>query len=109
MKTCMMYSQKIKHYNHIFKATVSAYRSAVDFFIDICIKEWDTISSRKSTNARMNMLEAMTHTTSKRPVVRYSFDTSDKRFYKFPSYLRRAACMEAIGKVSSYKIGRAHV
>jgi len=45
----------------------------------------------------------MTHPTEKRPEVPHCFDSYDPRFYKFPSYLRRAACMEAIGKVSSYK------
>ena len=45
----------------------------------------------------------MTHPTARRPHVPHAFDTADKRFYKFPSYLRRAACMEALGKVSAYK------
>ena len=103
MKTGVMYSRKIRHYNGIFKATLEAYRAAVDFFIGVCLKEWDTISSVQSSKRRMNALEAMTHPTAARPKVRYCFDSSDRRFYKFPSYLRRAACMEAIGKVSSYR------
>ena len=103
MTARVMYSQKIRHYNHIFRATVDAYRAAVDFFISICMEEWENISGQGSSKARMNLVEAMTHPTSKRPAVRYCFDTCDKRFYKFPSYLRRAACMEAIGKVSTYK------
>ena len=41
----------------------------------------------------------MTVTTAKRPIVTYNFS---KSFYKFPSYLRRAAIAEAVGKVSSY-------
>ena len=103
MKNCVMYSQKIRHYNHIFKATVEIYRAAVDFFISVCLEEWDDISMQGTSKARMNRLEAMTHPTSARPVVPYCFDAHDRRFYKFPSYLRRAACMDAIGKVSSYK------
>lgn len=103
MKTGVMYSRKIRHYNGIFKATLEAYRAAVDFFIGVCLKEWDTISSVQSSKRRMNALEAMTHPTAARPKVRHCFDSSDRRFYKFPSYLRRAACMEAIGKVSSYR------
>ena len=103
MKTCVMYSQKIKHYNRIFKETVDVYRAAVAFFISVCIEEWDIISVQETAKGRMNKLEAMTHPTSKRPEVPHCFDRYDKRFYKFPSYLRRAACMEAIGKVSSYK------
>ena len=103
MKTKAMYSQKIKHYNHVFKETVEAYRDAVTFFISVCMEEWDIISFQTSPLRRMNALEAMSHPTAKRPDVPHCFDDADKRFYKFPSYLRRAACMEAIGKVSSYK------
>ena len=103
MKTKAMYSQKIKHYNHVFKETVEAYRDAVTFFISVCMEEWDIISFQTSPLRRMNALEAMTHPTAKRPDVPHCFDNANKRFYKFPSYLRRAACMEAIGKVSSYK------
>ncbi len=103
MKTKAMYSQKIRHYSHVFDETVKAYRDAVTFFISVCIKEWDIISFQTSPQRRMNALEAMTHPTAKRLYVLHCFDDADKRFYKFPSYLRRAACMEAIGKVSSYK------
>ena len=103
MKNCVMYSQKIRHYSHIFRETVDAYRAAVDFFISVCLEEWDDISMQGSAKAKMNRLEAMTHPTSHRPAVPYCFDAHDKRFCKFPSYLRRAACMEAIGKVSSYR------
>ena len=103
MKTSVMYSQKIRHYNHIFRATVAAYRAAVDFFISVCMEEWDSLSILPASKTQMNQLEAMTHPTARRPHVAHAFDTADKRFYKFPSYLRRAACMEAIGKVSAYK------
>ena len=103
MKTSVMYSRKIRHYSRIFRATVDAYRAAVDFFIDVCMGEWDALSILPSSKIQMNMLESMTHPTAGRPHVPHCFDLADKRFYKFPSYLRRAACMEAIGKVSSYK------
>ena len=39
------YSVKIKHYNHIFKDTVSIYREAVDFLIEVCLREWEDISA----------------------------------------------------------------
>ena len=103
MKTSVMYSRKIRHYSRIFRATVDAYRAAVDFFIDVCMGEWDTLSILPASKTQMNQLESMTHVTAGRPHVPHCFDSADKRFYKFPSYLRRAACMEAIGKVSSYQ------
>ncbi len=40
------------------------------------------------------------HSTKDHPVVKYP--RFDKRFYKFPSYLRRGAINDALGKVSSY-------
>ena len=102
MTSRVMYSQKIKCYNRVFRETLSAYRAAVSFFIGICLEEWDVISAESASKRRMNMLEKMTHPTSARPEVLHCFDTADRRFYKFPSYLRRAACMEAIGKTASY-------
>ena len=49
---------------------------------------------------RQREIELLTHQTEKNPNTKYNFDED---FYKFPSYLRRAAINEAIGKVSSYK------
>ncbi len=103
MRTRVMYSQKIVQHSGIFAETVRAYRDAVSFFMSVCLEEWDVISRETHPQRRMNALEKMTHPTSKRPKVPYCFDSSDRRFYKFPSYLRRAACMEALGKVSSYQ------
>ena len=90
---------KILNYTSIFDDTVSIYRSALSFYIDICYKEWDYISNLKS-KYRNNYIERITHKTSKSPDIKYDFDSS---FYKFPSYLRRAAIAEAIGYVSSFK------
>ena len=99
MKIFSTYSVKIKHYNHIFKDTVAIYRDAVDFLIDVCVSEWDNVSMYNGI-CRVPYIESLTHVTSKRPVVKYP--SFDKKFYKFPSYLRRSAISEAIGKVSSY-------
>ena len=40
MKILSTYKVKIKTYNHIFRGTVEVYRHAVDFLIDVCLKEW---------------------------------------------------------------------
>lgn len=100
MKITTSYKVKIKHYNRIFKETVALYRAAASFLVKVCLTEWDAIGSAGSQLSKVNLVEAMTHRTSKRPQVPYDFD---ERFYKFPSYLRRSAIAEAIGKVSSYK------
>ena len=103
MKMYVTYGKRIKHYNHILKATVEAYRSAVDFFIRVCMEEWETLSLLGSSFERQTLVEKMTHGTSKRTRVKYDFDHAQETFYKFPSYLRRRAISEALGKVSSYR------
>ena len=100
MKIFSSYKVKIKHYSNIFKDTMSVYRDAVDFLIDVCMKEWDDISTIDSSCRRLSYMEKLCHKTKENPEPRYSFD---KRFYKFPSYLRRSAINEAIGAVSSYR------
>ena len=44
MKIMTAYGVRIKHYNHILKDSIRIYRDAVDFLIDVCLKEWDSIS-----------------------------------------------------------------
>ena len=100
MKISTTYSAKIKHYNDIFKETVRLYRAAVDFFLMVCDSEWDAISSLEGSKRKLQFIEKLTHTTARRPVVEYCFEAD---FYKFPSYLRRAAINEAVGKYSSYR------
>ena len=94
------YKVKIKHYNHIFKDTISVYRTAVDYLIQVCLENWDSIISYEKLLEKQRFVETLIHQTKDNPVITYDFDT---QFYKFPSYLRRGAISEAIGKVSSYK------
>ena len=100
MQVHTAYSVKIKHYNNIFKDTVSVYRHAVDYLINVCLKEWDTISAVNGNLLQQQYVERCIHSTKGNPEPIYDFDT---KFYKMPSYLRRGAINEAIGKVSSYK------
>ena len=99
MKIMTAYGVGIKHYNHILKDSVRIYRDAVDFLIDVCLKEWDSISIINGLQSRCIYVESLVHRTKKRPVVPYDFD---HEFYKFPSYLLRSAICCALGKASSY-------
>ena len=101
MKIFSTYSVKIKHYNHILKETIEIYREAVDYLIDVCLNEWNDIIAIKGNLNQQRYTERLCHRTSDNPDIKYG--SFDKRFYKFPSYLRRGAINEAIGKVSSYK------
>ena len=100
MRQYTSYKVKIKNYNKIFKPTVELYRSAVDFIIGVISSEWQIYEPLKHCTQATNLTESLTIRTSKRPDVKYPFDT---KFYKFPSYLRRAAISEAYGKMCSYK------
>ena len=103
MKITSAYKVKIKEYNHIFKDSVSVYRKALDFFIDVCLNEWDNINIIKGIKSRQSYIESLTVTTGNRPSVKYDFKTADVMFDKFPCYMRRSVIREAIGKVSSYR------
>ena len=93
------YKVKIKHYNNIFKKTVDIYRSAADYLINVCLENWESISSIEGSLKRQRHVETLVHATCNNTSPKYDFDD---KFYKFPSYLRRGAINEAIGKVSSY-------
>ena len=85
-------------FNGIFRDTLKVYNDAVFFFIKVILKEWKYISSLSNMKA-ITYIESVTHKT-KTYIPKYNFD---KLFYKMPTYLRRAAIMEALGMVSSYK------
>ena len=98
MKIMTTYKVKIKDSHGAFSATVDLYRQVVDFFIKVCLKEWDSISLLDDSKSRSHIVEQLTIITKKNPSAKYPIP-----FYKFPSYMRRATIMEALGKVSSYK------
>lgn len=100
MQIYTTYKVKIKHYNHIFKDTVSVYRSAVDYLIDVCNVNWDDVSVIDGSLNKQRYIETLVHATKDNQNPMYDFDS---KFYKMPSYLRRGAINEAIGKVSSYR------
>ena len=105
MQIYTTYRVKIKHYNHIFKDTVSIYRRAVDYLINVCLNEWDHLSVIKGNLLQQQYIERCIHATKNNPVPIYDFDT---KFYKMPSYMRRGIINEAVGKVSSYKSNLVH-
>lgn len=100
MQIYTTYKVKIKHYNHIFKDTVVVYRKAVDYLIDVCNANWDELSQIDGSLNKQRYIEVLVHATKYNPHPKYDFDM---KFYKMPSYLRRGAINEAIGKISSYR------
>lgn len=94
------YSVKIRKYSRIFNDTAKIYREAVDYFIHVCLSEWNVLESIDGNLAKQRYIETCTHVTKTNKSPLFAFD---QQFYKFPSYLRRSAISAAIGKVLSYK------
>ena len=104
MKIVSSYCVKIVGEEKIFRDTIKLYRSAVLFICDVCLSEWDKgvselLENNKAQRAQ-RMIEALIHGTNGSMAAFPEFDT---QFYKFPSYLRRAAISDALGIVSSFK------
>ncbi|MBP5727464.1 MAG: transposase [Clostridia bacterium] len=83
------------------QAMIRIYRNAVSFLIRVCMEQWEEIAQIKTLQARQMCVERLIHHTTNRPTVVY--EDFDKQFYKLPSYIRRSAISEAVGKVESYQ------
>jgi len=77
--------------------TVKEYRRLVRALIGVVYTHWVDVAESKDTIAAV---ESLIHPTKKRPDVKYKYFS--RAFYKFPSYLRRAAIHHAVGQVSSF-------
>ena len=99
MKIVTSYKVKIKGHNKIFEDTLAIYREALAYLIAVVGSVWKDIPHKLSLSGQTMHVEKLVHSTSKR-VADYDFD---EKFYKLPSYLRRAAISEAIGIASSYR------
>jgi len=102
MKLTSTYNVRLaKDINVCLDDTLVIYRKAVDFYIDVIITEWvETFAYVQGSKESVKYAEALTVSSNKHPYPTYDFG---KDFYKFPSYLRRAAIAEAYGSVKSYK------
>jgi len=100
MKIMTTYKTKIRDSHRALANTVEIYRQAVDFLIGVALEEWNALKEIERSLEKQRAIECVIHHTKSNPCPKYDFDS---RFGKFPSYLRRAAITEAVGKVSSYK------
>lgn len=99
MQVINSYKVKIVNMNDCLKETIEIYRKAVSYFINVVTSERELLE-KLSSKYRVNLIEHLTHSTKDNPHPEY--DGFDRQFYKFPSYLRRSAIMDAMGIVSSY-------
>jgi len=99
MKITKTAKLKITSHTKIFDETIEIYNKALSFYIDVCSREYEYIKQFKHSKEKLKYIESITHHTAKNIDIKYDFD---KEFYKFPSYLRRTAIMEAIGIIESH-------
>lgn len=77
--------------------TVSEYRKYCRALCIVILSNWPSLANHP---AQMPAVERLMHPTTKNPRPKHLY--FHNRFYKFPSYLRRAAINFALGQVSSY-------
>lgn len=80
------------------KRTTVIFNNAIRYITDVTFENWESISSFKGLLSKKTRIEHLIHSTKNRKAV-YNFD---QKFYKFPSYLMRAAIAEALGNVQAY-------
>ena len=93
------YGVKLNNMTRCLDPTIRVYRDAVRYLTEITLLHYDEIRLLPSKRT-MTFVEKLVHGTKKRTAVYPEFD---RRFYKMPSYLRRAAIVTAIGKADSYR------
>ena len=93
------YKVKLVNINRCLNKTIKIYRQALAYVVDVVNTEWSNIIVIDKPKEQYNYMEKLIHNT-KDNIASYDFD---KRFYKFPSYLRRCVIADALGIVSSYR------
>lgn len=89
--------QATLHQQSLMRSTVSEYRLFCRALSIVVLNNWPKLSQATSFAAAV---ERLMHPTAKNPRPRHLYFID--RFYKFPSYLRRAAIEFVKGQVSSY-------
>ena len=102
MKQVVSYSVKLKMAKasaEVLKQTCDVYRNAVAYIVSFLPPYWDSVKAKTYANEQMMYVETLIHSTKDRKAV----CDFDQKFYKLPSYMRRAAIFAAIGMYSSWK------
>ena len=85
-----------------FANTVYWYRRALDFYIDFCLKKWDSISGIREIRYQIKYIEEQTIAANARVLTVPDESNFKQQFPDFPPYLRRVAIRQARGLVSAY-------
>lgn len=93
---------KITSHTDLFGPTLAIYRKFLGCYIELINEKWEMFDGLSASEA-VKPAESMTHATKNNPKPPRELDAKGTAFYKFPSYLRRAAIAEAHGIVSSHR------
>lgn len=85
--------------SEVLSETLRVYRNYVRDLMVVINARWRHFQHAKG-NEMIVAVETLIHPTSKRPIVKQPHFV--KHYYKFPSYLRRVAIMDAAGQVRSF-------
>lgn len=89
--------QATAHQRKLMTLTISEYRRYCRALGIVVLSNWSTLANHP---APMPAVERLMHPTSKNPNPKHLY--FHNQFYKFPSYLRRAAINFVLGQVSSF-------
>ena len=98
MKMVTSYTIAFKDGYDAVKKTTVIFNDAIRYLTDVTLEQWESISCINGLLCRKQYIEHLVHSTKNRKAV-YNFD---RKFYKFPCYLMRAAIAEALGNVQAY-------
>lgn len=98
MQIVSSYGIEIKQMNNIFRPTITIYNSAISYCIKVFENEWNNICKLDAIQ-RKQFGENLIHTTKNNKAKYIDFDV---KYYKIPSYMRRAVINTALGYLSSY-------
>ena len=102
---CILSSKtELKHVNrryyHCLKDTIAYYQDVCNFIFDVVEDRWAEISAYGNNKQRLTFVEELIHSTKNGDALYSQFD---RRFYKLPSYYRRAAINFVLGQYSSFQ------
>lgn len=99
MRLTTSYKMKLTGDFQALENSLVIYRQALTYLIPIINDGWKELSQYEFSNQKYNQIEKWVHSTQNNQA---QFDF-DKKFPKFPTYLRRSAISKTLGIVSSYR------
>ncbi|HAM51250.1 MAG TPA: hypothetical protein DCP92_11380 [Nitrospiraceae bacterium] len=92
--------QKLRNNTRCYGYTLTLCRDVLEYVNKFVLAERVNIANLSHHKARINLIKELIHSACGRAAV---YEDFDKRFCKFPSYLRRKAIAETMGGVSRHR------